>query len=401
MSASVLTVSQINFFVKSLLESDGRLNDVLVTGEISNFTDHYRSGHLYFSLKDEKSVLKAVMFSGAAKRLKFRPADGMKVIVRGRVSVYEPSGQYQLYAEDMQPDGIGALSIAFEQLKNRLEQEGLFDPARKRPLPRYPRRIGVITSPTGAAVRDILQITARRWPVAEIVFSPVLVQGEGAPAQLTKAIQEMNRKRACDVIIIGRGGGSLEDLWVFNNEALARSIYASEIPVVSAVGHETDFTICDFAADLRAPTPSAAAELTTPDMREENQRLLALYRYFHERARETVEYLRQSLDLLVQDSALGKPDRLLGLWKEELGLLFGQAVGAMGDKLKAEEQSLSLLSGRLDALSPLKVLSRGYSVATDEAGKVIWNAETLAPGDRITLKMAVGQVKTEVLERTE
>lgn len=401
MSASVLTVSQINFFVKSLLESDGRLNDVLVTGEISNFTDHYRSGHLYFSLKDEKSVLKAVMFSGAAKRLKFRPADGMKVIVRGRVSVYEPSGQYQLYAEDMQPDGIGALSIAFEQLKNRLEQEGLFDPARKRPLPRYPRRIGVITSPTGAAVRDILQITARRWPVAEIVFSPVLVQGEGAPAQLTKAIQEMNRKHACDVIIIGRGGGSLEDLWAFNNEALARSIYASEIPVVSAVGHETDFTICDFAADLRAPTPSAAAELTTPDMREENQRLLALHRYFHERARETVEYLRQTLDLLVQDSALGKPDRLLSLWKEKLGLLFGRAVGAMGDKLKAEEQSLSLLSGRLDALSPLKVLSRGYSVATDEAGKVIWNAETLAPGDRITLKMAVGQVKTEVLERTE
>lgn len=401
MSASVLTVSQINFFVKSLLESDGRLNDVLVTGEISNFTDHYRSGHLYFSLKDEKSVLKAVMFSGAAKRLKFRPADGMKVIVRGRVSVYEPSGQYQLYAEDMQPDGIGALSIAFEQLKNRLEQEGLFDPARKRPLPRYPRRIGVITSPTGAAVRDILQITARRWPVAEIVFSPVLVQGEGAPAQLTKAIQEMNRKHACDVIIIGRGGGSLEDLWAFNNEALARSIYASEIPVVSAVGHETDFTICDFAADLRAPTPSAAAELTTPDMREENQRLLVLHRYFHERARETVEYLRQTLDLLVQDSALGKPDRLLSLWKEKLGLLFGRAVGAMGDKLKAEEQSLSLLSGRLDALSPLKVLSRGYSVATDEAGKVIRNAEALAPGDRITLKMAVGQVKTEVLERTE
>ena len=210
MSAGVLTVSQVNFFVKSLIEGDGRLSDILISGEISNFTDHYRSGHLYFSLKDEKSVLKAVMFASAARRLRFRPADGMKVIIRGRVSVYEPTGQYQLYAEDMQPDGMGALSLAYEQLKERLAAEGLFDRERKRPLPPYPERIGVITSPTGAAVRDILQITGRRWPVAQIVLCPVLVQGEGgAPRQLIAAVKALNRAQACDVIILGRGGGSM------------------------------------------------------------------------------------------------------------------------------------------------------------------------------------------------
>lgn len=401
MSASPLTVSQVNFFVRSLLESDGRLNDILVMGEISNFTDHYRSGHLYFSLKDEKSVLKAVMFSGSAKRLKFRPADGMKVIVRGRVSVYEPSGQYQLYAEDIQPAGIGALSVAFEQLKNRLEQEGLFDPDHKRPLPRYPQRIGVITSPTGAAVRDILQIAARRWPVAEIVFSPVLVQGEDAPAQLIEAVKDMNRKRACDVIIIGRGGGSLEDLWAFNDEGLARAVYGSDIPVVSAVGHETDFTICDFAADLRAPTPSAAAELSTPDIREERRRILSLHNYFHEEARRTVEYLRQSLDLLLQDAPLREPEQLLDPWKRELDVLFGHAVGAMGEKLEREGRELSLLSGRLDALSPLKVLSRGYSVVTDKKGNAVRSAAELAPGDQVTLRLAAGQARAEIVEKTE
>lgn len=401
MSTSPLTVSQVNFFVKSLLESDGRLNDILVMGEISNFTDHYRSGHLYFSLKDEKSVLKAVMFSGAARRLKFRPADGMKVIIRGRVSVYEPSGQYQLYAEDLQPAGIGALSVAFEQLKSRLEQEGLFDPAHKRPLPRYPQRIGVITSPTGAAVRDILQITARRWPVAEIVFSPVLVQGEGAPAQLIEAIWDMNRKGACDVIIIGRGGGSLEDLWAFNDEGLARAVYGSEIPVVSAVGHETDFTICDFAADLRAPTPSAAAELSTPDIREERQRILSFHNYFHEKARETVEYLRQSMDLLIQNTTLREPEYLLAPWKQELGALFGHALGAVGEKLEQEGRKLSLLSGRLDALSPLKVLSRGYSVVTDEKGRIVRDAGQLVPGNQVTLRLAEGQARAEILEKTK
>lgn len=397
MTSATLTVSQVNFFIKSLLESDGRLNDILVTGEISNFTDHYRSGHLYFSLKDEKSVLKAVMFAGSARQLKFRPADGMKVIVRGRISVYEPSGQYQLYAEEMQPDGLGALSIAYEQLKSRLEQEGLFDPERKRPLPGYPRRIGVITSPTGAAVRDILQIAARRWPMAEIIFSPALVQGEGAPAQLIAALRAMNLQNACDVIILGRGGGSLEDLWAFNDEGLARAVAASGIPVVSAVGHETDFTICDFVADLRAPTPSAAAELVTPDIREEKQRLRAYHDYFLERAEKDVASLRQRLDLLAQDSLLGRPELFLEPQKQRLGILFGGLMGAVTEKLFRCRSELALAAEKLDALSPLKVLSRGYSVAKDQNGKLITAARELSPGDRISLRFASGEATAEII----
>ena len=401
MASSALTVSQVNFFLKSLLESDHRLQDILVIGEISNFTDHYRSGHLYFSLKDERSVLKAVMFSGSARRLKFRPADGMKVIVRGRVSVYEPSGQYQLYAEDMQPDGVGALSIAFEQLKTRLEQEGLFDVGHKRPLPRYPRRIGVITSPTGAAIRDMLQITARRWPVAEIVAAPVLVQGEGAPSQLIAAVEEMNRKKACDVILLGRGGGSLEDLWAFNEEGLARAVYASEIPVVSAVGHETDFTICDFVADLRAPTPSAAAELATPELREELRRCEAFSGYFHEEAAKLIEYLRQHMDLLLQDSPLGSPEQLLIPRKEQLGSLFGRVIGGFCERIEQDRQKLSLLAGELDALSPLKVLSRGYSVAEDQKGRVLRSAAELVPGEEFSLRLSDGKIEAKVLKSVE
>ena len=399
MTSTVLTVSQVNFFVKSLIEGDGRLSDILIAGEISNFTDHYRSGHLYFSLKDEKSVLKAVMFAGAARRLRFRPADGMKVLIRGRVSVYEPTGQYQLYAEDMQPDGVGALSLAYEQLKERLAAEGLFDRERKRPLPPYPERIGVVTSPTGAAVRDILQITARRWPVARIVLCPVLVQGEGAPRQLIAAVKALNRARACDVIILGRGGGSMEDLWAFNDEGLARAVAASAIPVVSAVGHETDFTICDFAADLRAPTPSAAAELCTPEIREEKAQVRALHRYFWEGSRKTVEYLRQSLDLLVQDSPLGEPGGYLAPYRARLEGL-DRRLARRGRGLVGEERGkLSLLAGKLDALSPLKVLARGYAVVYGEDGRILRDADALAPGEVVTIRAAKGQAQAKVVER--
>lgn len=401
MNGAPLTVSQVNFFVKSLLEGDNRLNDILVTGEISNFTDHYRSGHLYFSLKDSKSALKAVMFASSARSLKFRPADGMRVIVRGRVSVYEAAGQYQLYVQDMQPDGLGALSLAFEQLKERLAAEGLFDQEHKRPLPAYPRRIGVITSPTGAAVRDILQITARRWPAAEIVFCPALVQGEGAPAQLTAAIREMNRKSACDVLILGRGGGSLEDLWAFNDEAVARAVYASKIPVVSAVGHETDFTICDFVSDLRAPTPSAAAELCTPDIREEKRRILSLQRYFREEACQILALFSQRLDRLVQDSPLGRPELLLDSQKQALGSLFGRLVGNCAERLESSRQRLALLAGSLHALSPLQVLARGYAVVSDSRGTVVRSASQLSPGERVTLRLASGRAKAEILNREE
>lgn len=400
MSAGVLTVSQVNFFVKSLIEGDGRLSDILISGEISNFTDHYRSGHLYFSLKDEKSVLKAVMFASAARRLRFRPADGMKVIIRGRVSVYEPTGQYQLYAEDMQPDGMGALSLAYEQLKERLAAEGLFDRERKRPLPPYPERIGVITSPTGAAVRDILQITARRWPLAKIVLAPVLVQGSQAPGQIVAALGQLDRQRACDVIILGRGGGSLEDLWAFNDEQVARAVYACSIPVVSAVGHETDYTICDFVADLRAPTPSAAAELCTPDWREALAQVLEYHQYFHRAAKSQVEYLRQSLDLLVQDSPLSLPEELLQGRREALEDCTARLAQGLRGRLLGEQKRLAVLAGTLDALSPLRVLSRGYAMVTKE-GRVLKSAGEAAPGDKVAIRLAEGELSAEILEKGE
>ena len=257
----VISVSQLNRYVKSLLEGDANLAAVYIGGEISNFTNHYKSGHLYMSLKDEGAVVKAVMFRAYASKLAFTPENGMKVIVRARVSLYEKDGAFQIYIEEMQPDGVGALQIAFEQLKKKLAAEGLFEASRKKPLPRYPARVGVITSPTGAAVRDIFNVLGRRFPLARVVFTPVLVQGEGAPAQLVAALRRFNETNAADVLIIGRGGGSIEELWAFNDETVARAVAASRIPVISAVGHETDFTICDFVADLRAPTPSAAAEL--------------------------------------------------------------------------------------------------------------------------------------------
>lgn len=400
MKATVLTVSQVNFFIKSLLEGDGRLQNVLISGEISNFTDHYRSGHLYFSLKDEKSVLKAVMFASAARRLKFHPQDGMKVLIRGRVSVYEPSGQYQLYAEDMQPEGIGALSLAFEQLKERLAAEGLFDQEHKRPIPAFPERIGVITSPTGAAVRDILQITGRRWPLAKIILAPVLVQGDQAPGQIAAALREMDRRQACDVIVVGRGGGSLEDLWAFNSEEVARAVYDCTIPVVSAVGHETDFTICDFAADLRAPTPSAAAELCTPDWREELAQVLAYHRYFHQESKRLVEYLRQSLDLLVQDSPLGMPGELLDQRRGQVdNLTFRLGQGLQG-RLSQEQKRLAVLSGTLDALSPLKVLSRGFAVVS-KGQDVVKSATQASPGDQVRIRLEDGTLSAEILEKED
>lgn len=400
MRNTILTVSQVNFFIKSLIEGDGRLQSVLISGEISNFTDHYRSGHLYFSLKDDKSVLKAVMFSSAARRLKFRPRDGMKVLIRGRISVYEPSGQYQLYAEDMQPEGVGALSLAFEQLKERLAEEGLFLQEHKRPIPAYPERIGVITSPTGAAVRDILQITARRWPLAKIVLAPVLVQGEQAPGQIVEALREMDRQKACDVIILGRGGGSLEDLWAFNDESVARAVFGCSIPVVSAVGHETDFTICDFVADLRAPTPSAAAELCTPDWREQLTQVTTYQRYFREEGPKLIEYLRQSLDLLVQDSPLASPQEFLLKRREKVNDLAVGLENGLQRRLEREQKRLAVLSGTLDALSPLKVLSRGYAVVMGEQG-VVRKASEVDPGKRVSIRLAEGSLSAQILDKGE
>lgn len=394
--SSALTVTQVNRFLKSLIDGDGRLADIYITGEISNFTQNARSGHMYFSLKDETSAIKSVMFASSAARLRFRPEDGMKVIIRGRVSVYEPAGQYQLYAAEMQPDGVGALAMAFEQLKARLAAEGLFDRERKRPIPACPMRIGVITSPTGAALQDILNIIGRRWPLCEAVVCGVQVQGEGAPSQLIGALKTLNLLMACDVIIIGRGGGSIEDLWAFNHEGLARAVAGSKIPVISAVGHETDYTICDFAADCRAPTPSAAAELCTPDCEGLLDSLASYNRYFHSKARDTLEYCRQSLDLLIQDSPLADRGAYVQLRRAKVDELTVRLDQLIKRRLSDCKHELALAAGKLDVLSPLKALSRGYAVVYCER-KAVRDLEPLPDGTEVTIQAEKGRRAAKLL----
>lgn len=396
----VITVTQLNRYVKSLLEGDPHLSAVYISGEISNFTNHYKSGHLYMSLKDEGALVKAVMFRGHASKLRFEPQNGMKVIVRARVSLYDKDGAYQIYIEEMQPDGVGALQVAFEQLKARLQAEGLFDERRKRPLPRYPARVGVITSPTGAAVRDILNVLGRRYPLAQVVFVPVLVQGDGAPPQLVEALERMNNANAADVIIIGRGGGSIEDLWAFNDERVARAVAASAIPVISAVGHETDFTICDFAADLRAPTPSAAAELAVPD----GQELLLFLEQRKSTLRRHVEHAisneTKRLEMLKSRRCLSTPLYLV----EEQGMRLDHlthALAAAGNvAIGGADKRLAALSGKLDALSPLKVLSRGYAMALKDNAPIT-TVEQAALGDALTLRLGDGTLDCQVTDITK
>lgn len=393
--SSVITVSQLNFYIKSLLDESPALREIYITGEISNLTDHYRSGHIYLSLKDDKALVRAVMFAGNARHLRFKPEEGMKVIARGRVSVYEATGQYQLYIEDMQPDGIGALNLAYEQLKKKLSAEGLFSDEIKKPIPTYPKRIGVITSPTGAAVQDILNILGRRYPIAEVVFCPVLVQGENASAQLINAIERFNKANAADVIIIGRGGGSIEDLWAFNDEKLARAIAKSDIPVISAVGHETDFTICDFVADLRAPTPSAAAELATPNMTE----LLSYFKSVKDSLpaiiQRRIDFEKQELDNLASSKVLLSPDEFINIRKNELDMLSADMIKAFKVILSENQRDFVALSAKLDALSPLSVLSRGYSIVQNK-NKVIKSAKELNIGQNIMVKLSDGKAECEV-----
>lgn len=400
-NSSILTVSQLNFYIKSQLEGDFRLKDIFITGEISNFTNHYKSGHLYFSLKDEKSVIRAVMFAGNAKRLKFAPQEGMKIILRGRITVYEPSGQYQINAVDMQPDGIGALSMAFEQLKEKLNSEGLFDQSNKQSIPSYPSSIAVITSPTGAAVQDILQITARRWPVARIELYPVLVQGEAAPAQLVKAMRQVNALAEADVIIIGRGGGSIEDLQAFNDEELAREIFASEIPVISAVGHETDFSISDFVADLRAPTPSAAAELCTPDILEELSKMMSYNRYFFEEAMNMVEDYKQDMDRLTATPGLSSPENIIKNEMEKLERLDTGINNAAKEYLNLQLNTYNMQNAKLEALSPQNVFKRGFSVLYGKDGAIINSIVKVKQGDQISIKLTDGSIEAVVAKATE
>lgn len=394
MSAGILTVSQINFYIKTLIEGEPALKTVFVSGEISGFTRHYKSGHLYFSLKDERSVLKTVMFSSSASRLRFEPRDGMKVIIRGRISLYEPSGQYQLYAEDMQPDGVGALALAYEQLRGRLEKEGLFKSEHKKPLPAFPFKVGVITSGTGAARRDIENILSRRWPSAEIVLYPVAVQGQGAAQQLTKAVEYVDSHCSADVIIIGRGGGSAEDLWAFNDEALARAIYNCKTPVISAVGHETDFTICDFVADMRAPTPSAAAELAVPDQDEIYGRL-SQNRYNLDRLIESKlksEYERLEL---IKSGVLFSPEQYI----ESRSLAADSCVkrfrSAAENYVLKKENEIKTAAAALNHLSPLSTLSRGYALPSKD-GKVIFSSSQVNIGDKINLRLNEGSLNCTV-----
>jgi exodeoxyribonuclease VII large subunit len=389
------SVSQVNEYIKMLLEGNPSLNDLWVQGEISG-AKLYASGHLYFSLKDSDSVLSAVMFRGSMTRMDFEPENGMKVLAHGRVSAYPPRGQYQFIVDRMIPDGAGALAVAFEQLKAKLGAEGLFDPARKKPLPPHPKRVGVVTSPSGAAVHDIIRVARGRCPSAEILIFPSLVQGAEAPAYLRGGIQYFNAVKddpdqGVDVIIIGRGGGSAEDLWGFNDERLARAIAASEIPVVSAVGHEVDFTICDFVADLRAATPSAAAELTLPDKGDLSRRVAALSTRLSGAQTTRLRRYRTRLTQLASAKVLTSPEGVYRLRRESLEGLSKRMTLSVNRHLTHKRQSLERVVAGLGALNPLGVLSRGYALVQSEEGKVIPAAAALEAGQTVTLRFSDGQ----------
>lgn len=391
----VLSVSQINFYIKSIIENDGSLQFVLVTGEISNLTVHQRSGHIYLSLKDSNSVISAVMFAGNARRLKFRLENGMKVICRGRISVYEPSGRYQLYIEDMQPDGVGALTLAFEQLKKSLAQKGLFDNAHKKPLPKFPKTIGVITSPTGAAVQDITNIIIRRFPSADIVLAPVLVQGESAPEQLVRAVNKFSASKIADVVIIGRGGGSAEDLWAFNDEQLAYAVYNCETPIISGVGHETDFTICDFVADVRASTPSAAAELAVPDRQELMSYYFKQKQYISAMLDRKIKTAQLRLENQQRRMSASSPKLKAEQLEKQLSAKSEKLTRFMNIYISDKENKLIAAKGKLDGLNPLNVLNRGYAIAEKDE-KIITSSKQLKNGDDFTVILSDGKINAKV-----
>lgn len=391
----VLSVSQINFYIKSIIENDGSLQFVLVTGEISNLTVHQRSGHIYLSLKDSNSVISAVMFAGNARRLKFRLENGMKVICRGRISVYEPSGRYQLYIEDMQPDGVGALALAFEQLKSDLEKKGLFDPAHKKPLPKFPKTIGVITSPTGAAVQDITNIIRRRFPSADIVLAPVLVQGESAPEQLVRAVNKFSASKIADVVIIGRGGGSAEDLWAFNDEQLAYAVYNCETPIISGVGHETDFTVCDFVADVRASTPSAAAELAVPDRQELMSYYFKQKQYISAMLDRKIKTAQLRLENQQRRMSASSPKLKAEQLEKQLSAKSEKLTRFMNIYIYDKENKLIAAKGKLDGLNPFNVLNRGYAIAEKDE-KIITSSKQLKDGDDFTVILSDGKINAKV-----
>lgn len=392
---AVITVTELNEYIKSLLDGDAILKKIAVKGEISNFRPN-SSGHLYFTLKDEGGAVRCVMFRALAQKLKFTPENGMKVIAVGGVSSFVRDGQYQLYLSALTPDGIGDLYAAFEQLKRRLGAEGLFDPARKKAIPRYPRLIAIVTSPTGAAIQDMLRILKKRYPIARVLVVPVKVQGAGAAEEIAGAITYLNTKRYIDVIITGRGGGSIEDLWCFNEEVVARAIAASRIPVVSAVGHEPDVTISDFAADLRAATPSNAAELVTPDAAELTLRLEERRTALARTMLARFDSARKRLNDIAGKRVFASP---LGYFDEKRMMLdyLSERFRTIAEKqLTVQSHRLANAAARLDAMSPLKVLGRGYAIALDDSQTAVRSAETLHPGDRLCVRFAAGSAQCEV-----
>ena len=394
-----LSVTQLNEYLKMVIEGDRVLSNVFVRGEISNFK-LYSSGHAYFTLKDDAGQLKAVMFRSYFSRMAFIPEDGMRVIAHGRVSVYETNGQYQLYVDDLQPDGAGSLAMRFEQLKRKLAAEGLFDESRKRPLPPMPRRIGVITSPSGAAVHDIINVLGRRFPAAEMILYPSEVQGAQAPAQLISGVEFFSVTGLVDVIILGRGGGSAEDLWAFNDEYLARAVASCSVPVISAVGHESDFTICDFVADRRAPTPSAAAEIAVPDMSEILRGLSSLKSGLQVSMQKLIAQERRVFTQLTQSRVFTHPEQMLDDFCMRLDEREMNLNRALEQTLKYKEQSVASLAGKLQALNPFSILLRGYATVSHD-GEAITSVKQINENDTLDIRMADGSVRATVLQRKD
>ncbi len=400
MDRPVLSVTELNERVKGLLELDPMLADVCVRGELSNYKI-YPSGHHYFTLKDSESSLRCVMFRAQAAKLRFRPESGMGVTAYGRVAVYPRDGAYQLYCSNLMPEGMGDLQVAYEQLKAKLEAEGLFDPAHKKPLPPFPQKIAVVTSSAGAAIHDMIRILGRRWPLTKVLLLPVRVQGAEAPAEIAGAIRYANEFRVADLIITGRGGGSIEDLWAFNDERVARAIYDSELPVISAVGHEPDVTIADYVADRRASTPSNAAEIAVPDQEELREALMSYALRADQSERKRLEALRERLRGYESKRVLTDPAASLDNRRQDLDHRQQRLLAAGERILGAKKQRFVALASSLDAMSPLRVLSRGYAVAADQSGALVRSAALLSRGDLLKLRFADGAADCRVEDVTE
>lgn len=398
MAQQIFSITQVNEYIQRKMDSDALLTQVAVRGEISNYK-LYPSGHHYFTLKDESSALRCVMFKGNAIRLRFRPENGMKVIAMGKISVFPRDGAYQLYCSAMAMDGVGDLYAAFEQLKKKLAAQGLFDPAHKKPLPKYPRKIGIITSSAGAAVHDMLRILRKRYPLTQVRLLPVRVQGVEAPGEIAAAIRYANRYQLADLLIVGRGGGSIEDLWAFNDERVAYAIYESRIPVISAVGHEPDVTISDYVADLRAATPSNAAELAVPDQNALLQTLDAMSAAMETAMNRQLKSAEQHLRILARSPALQSPTGYIEQREQSLELLRNRLISAQNQNITVKKQRYIACVSKLDAMSPLKVLTRGYAMAQSERGAVIRSVEQVELGERIRLTLSDGRICATVMEK--